>query len=157
MNKPERYISFAAAIISIFMFFTGIQSINHFFTKHEDAQVNNNHLKVERHIPEHIKRNDQDHFAVSALKSLLIVFAIIICFFASLLFVLIDLLLIFSGYNFPCLTYIWNDVLWDQLIIGWMWSRSTWLGAALACIIIIMGIIILILGQIPPSRGRIRS
>ncbi len=115
----------------------------------EPVKITDNGLiaKIKNIFLKFVEADNQgkDHFLLSLLKGFIIIFVLAISIFLSGISLLIDLILLFFGYTFPCLTYIWNDVVWIRVIMNWYWNNATTLGAILGnCIIIPGGIGLLV-------------
>jgi hypothetical protein len=80
---------------------------------------------------------EQDHIAVTAIKTVAVLYLLILAATLTFFTGLIDLVLVLLGLNFPLTTGLWTFV-WQTVTINWYWHHAGTMG------VIIGGIIVLI-------------
>ena len=126
MTKTERYISLVAAILTIFIFVSGVSSLKQ-CSNQQGAEVSQaEHPSKAPPVVDSVARHSgviikKDPVFVSLLKFL----AVLLFFLGGVALTipcfLVDFIIAAAGYSFPCTRTVWITV-WDRMTISWFWD-----------------------------------
>lgn len=79
----------------------------------------------------------KDFFLITGIKTLAIYFLVFLTAVISVFILIVDLIALMFGYNFPVLRAVWEFV-WNTATIEWYWDRADTVGTVIGLFIILL-------------------